>query len=174
MAYQSFASKNKRFRIDIVGYAEPNNGRGLNAVAIFHDGKAITSRVLPETWPYTNGHTDRWVLEDASGEFIYVPAESRAKLINAKSLQVFTLPYRGLSAATFVGNSFAFGSLVEVYSDCAVVTRLETMISAEFPQPEHTYIESAELQSENSLHITTSQWHKGKRINRSTSTISLS
>ncbi len=171
MSYPSFTSQSGQFRIDIVGYREPNNQRMLNAVEIFYNGKAITKRVLPENWPYTNGHTDRWMLEDEAGQFVYVPAEGQAKLIDSASLEVFTLPYQGLSAASFVGNSFAFGRLVEVFYDCVVVTELEGMISAEFPQPKNTYVKWAELIDPHTLKIKSNHYQDGKRVRTTIDTI---
>jgi hypothetical protein len=111
--------------VDIIGYAEPNNGRVLAKVNVLHNDININEKLFTHNWNFINHRTDKWQLEGFG--YAYIPVEGSAKLIHLNTLNIHTLSYKGISTISFKGNSFGFNKLLEVYDDAIQITDLQTL-----------------------------------------------
>ena len=112
-----------QFTVKCKGYAEPNNGRELWLVDVCYKNRNI-NKLLPRGNDGINFRVDQWVFECPNQEYLYIPTEGQASLIHMPSLNIYSLPFVGVSTHGFIGNSFSEGALTEIYRDNDVITPL--------------------------------------------------
>ncbi|MBD1262560.1 hypothetical protein HZY62_18320 [Maribacter polysiphoniae] len=166
MAPESKKTSDKKLVIDFIGYSEPNNGRELWEVDVFHNSSNINYKLFSNGWNYINFRVEKWQLE--SFGFAYIPAESTAKLLNINTLEIHNLPYKGVSTASFIGNVFGFEKLMEVYVDLIQITDLSTFKTTTIEWKNNEFIEWVEFLNNEEIKLTLAKVEKGVRKKRST------
>lgn len=113
---QIWTTQNKRFRLEITGYDEPNNGRELWIAELFIDGAKVTERYLG-SWPRLNFKIDHLQFESEETKHVFIPQEGAAFIIDTDTLDQHVLSDIPLSTLYFMGNFFDHNYLYVVYQD---------------------------------------------------------
>lgn len=132
-----FKSKNIDFELKTIGYDEPNNGRELWVADLIINGKQA-NQLFKHAWNRLNFHLDNYQMSDAAGQFVFIPAEGHAFLLNIHQInQPIYLPYKPLATLQFVGNFFQSDYLVLLYTDETVLLHLYRQTYLTFSQKTH-------------------------------------
>ncbi len=146
-------SINKELEVHFVGVDEPNNGRMLWKLKVKYKGKTINRLLFGGNWHYINFEIKEWQLEDEETGICYIPVEARARLIVPPNPKIIELNQCGLSTIKFIGNRFAYGQLMEIFSDKIVVTDLKKFRSQTFRLEQNQYIKNAQWIDGNTIDV---------------------
>ncbi|WP_298516585.1 hypothetical protein [uncultured Kordia sp.] len=137
--------------VDIVGHAEPNNGRSLWKVNVLYNNTNINEKLFSNNWNYINERIDHWQQEGFG--YVYIPVEGTAKLIHLDILEIHDLIYERISTVSFIGNSFQCNKLMEVYSDVIKITDLATLQTRLFNYKNLERVENATFLNEKEIEV---------------------
>ncbi|MEM6321689.1 MAG: hypothetical protein AAF960_28780 [Bacteroidota bacterium] len=132
-SYKALISKSGDLRLKNLTYSEPNNGRMLWRMDVYHQDQNINSQLFSEGWNHLNFSIEQLMLEDEKKQYLYVPAEGDTFIIRKADNKLFRLPYVGTAGNSYVGNVFVGKKLVEVYSHQLKLTNLRTMDTFLYP-----------------------------------------
>ena len=160
-------SLSKKLKIDFLTWAEPNNGRMLWQVDILINVRNQNEKVFQEGWNYINFEISKLMLEDEEGTYFYIPNEKKAVLIRVADMYVHELQQSISIPSCFVGNSFGYGNLLEVFSDGLILTSLQSFKSIVYKRDFKGAILDAEIKAVNEIEIKYSDVIKKQRIEHS-------
>jgi len=163
---ESKKTTDEKLIVDFIGYSEPNNGRELWQVDVLHNGSNINGKLFPNGWNYINFRIEKWQFENFG--FAYIPAEGTAKLVNLDTSEIHNLQYKGVSTASFIGNVFGYGKLMEIYFDLIQITDLSTFKTTAIEWKNTEFIEWVEFLNEEEIKLTLAKVENGVRKKRST------
>lgn len=120
---------NGRLKIELLGWAEPNNGRMLWKANCFFDGETINQDIFKNNWNYLNIKIDEIQICDDTERYYFIPVEGTPILIDSDLKETIKLPYYGTSTANFQSSTFTEEFLIQTYFDAIVLTSLKSHIS---------------------------------------------
>lgn len=129
---KTFKAQTIGFELKITNYDEPNNGRELWVADLIVHGKQA-NHLFKHAWNRLNFRLDNYQMSDANQQFMFIPAEGNAFLLNIhQTNKPIYLPYKPLSTLQFVGNFFQSDYLVLLYTDEIVLFHLYRQIYVAF------------------------------------------
>jgi hypothetical protein len=123
-----YSTKSKFHDIELIEYGvvEPNNGRMLSEVDLKINGAVVTARYFSASWHHVHLY-EKYEPDSPDGRFFFVPKEGGGFLLDTHhDFMVIGLPYKALSAASYIGNAYFADRLFLVYRDEVVVFHLVT------------------------------------------------
>ena len=129
--------KSKFHNIELIEYGvvEPNNGRMLYEVDLKINGELVTERYFDKNWRHIHLYS-KYEPDSPDGRFFFVPKEGGGFVLDTlNNLAVIGLPYKALSAATYIGNAYFNERLFLVYRDEVVVFSLLTQQATVYDFP---------------------------------------
>mgnify|MGYP001351028480 CR=1 FL=1 len=120
---------NGRLKIELLGWAEPNNGRMLWQANCSFDDKSINQDVFSNNWNYININIDNIQICDDTERYYFIPVEGTAILIDSTLKEIVKLPYVGTSTSSFQSSTFTEEFLIQTYFNSIVLTNLKSHIS---------------------------------------------
>jgi len=111
--------------LHIIDYAEPNNGRELWQANLYIN-QELKNDILKNNSIYLNFNLDKFCFDSADNRYVFIPDEGESFYIDLATLQVFYLPYEGLSTLTFLGNHFYNNQLMVVYRSNYILVDVNT------------------------------------------------
>lgn len=121
-------TKSKFHDIELIEYGivEPNNGRMLCEVDLKINGELVTENYFQSNWHHIHLY-HKYEADSPDGRFFFVPGEGGGFLLDAlNNFSVVGLPYKALSAASYIGNAYFNDRLFLIYQDEVVVFHLPT------------------------------------------------
>ena len=125
------STKSKFHDIELIEYGvvEPNNGRMLYEVDLKINGEVVTERYFSDHWHHIHLYS-KYEPDSPDGRFFFVPKEGGGFLLDTlNDFAAIGLPYKALSAASYIGNVYFNERLFLVYRDEVMVTHLTTQES---------------------------------------------
>ena len=117
--------QNSEATLHIIDYAEPNNGRSLWQTNLYIN-KDLKNDILKNKDLYLNFNLDQFCFASTDNQYVFIPDEGESIYIDLATLQIFYLPYEGLSTLTFLGNYFYNHQMIVVHRDNYILVNLNT------------------------------------------------
>lgn len=157
-------TKSKFHDIELIEYGvvEPNNGRMLNEIDLKINGELVTQRYFSDNWHHIHLYKE-YEPDSPDGRFFFVPKEGGGFLLDTlNNFSVIGLPYKALSAASYIGNAYFNERLFLVYRDEVVVTHLLTQKSTvhEFLHQRVKWVEPIDAQQFKVCYYESGSWEE--------------
>ncbi|HEX8327085.1 MAG TPA: hypothetical protein VF629_06070 [Hymenobacter sp.] len=156
------STKSKFHDIELIEYGvvEPNNGRMLSEVDLKINGEVVTERYFSDNWHHIHLYST-YEPDSPDGRFFFVPKEGGGFLLDTfNNFSVIGLPYKALSAASYIGNAYFNGRLFLVYRDEIAVIDLITQKSTvhELPHQRVKWVKPVDAQQFEVCYYETGSW----------------
>lgn len=119
-----YESRQGNIELKIVGYDEPNNGRELHIAELWINGKNCNDEYFKNNWNRLNFNLAEFQFESSDLKYIYIPAEGNSFVINTNTLEIISIPYKGVSTVCFKRNEFVNDKIIIYYTDETVEINL--------------------------------------------------
>lgn len=156
-------SKSGALKINILTWAEPNNGRMLWKADVYLNDLKVNNQIFGGTWNYLNYGIGKLMLEDDKEAYLYIPVEGISRIIRKSDGEIFKLPFVDTSTSGYIGNRFKDDYLLEIHKDKLILTFLKTMASSIYEKEFKGLIQNAEFSRKNEVIIESSLYENGER-----------
>ncbi len=120
-----YKTKSEHIELRIVGYDEPNNGRELHIAELFINGKNCSDDYFKNKWNRLNFNLSEFIFESDDLNYVFIPAEGDAFVINTQTLSIIYVPPKGGSTLFFKKNEFLNNKIILHYTDESIEVSLD-------------------------------------------------
>lgn len=145
----TYSTKNKKIKLSLIGYDEPNNGRELHIIKVEEEGIDITKKLEPN-WNRILYNLDNFEFCTEDSRFCFFPFESGGVLYDTQDKSITSLKYTAILPAYrwFLGNKFSQNQLIVLFNRLIQVVNLSSMEVKNFESSENERFESVEPKGE--------------------------